>query len=87
MYEVKVLRSLRASVHKEPCPQLHGASIVIDKPAPGVKRGAEFFETGVLLTAAAGEAKVFIPLAELFALAEAADERFSPVPDSTALTA
>ena len=86
MKRIKVLRKLIASVCKEPCPQLHGAMNVLDKPASGVRRSAEFFEAGVLLTAAAGEAKVVVPLAELFKLAEAADERFSPVPDSTTLT-
>ena len=60
--------------------------MVLDKPAPGVRRGAEMFESGLLLTAAGGEAKVFLPLAELFDLAERVDERFSAAPKYRTLT-
>jgi hypothetical protein len=82
MKRIKVLRELRGSVSKEPCPKLTGALNVLDRPAPGVKRGAFYSTAGVLLTAGVGDAKVFIPLAELFKLAEAADVRFSATPDS-----
>jgi hypothetical protein len=71
---MNVLRSLIGKVSKEKTDLWQASMAIQDEPAPGFIRQAQFGGAGVMLIS--GKARAFVPLRELFKLAEGNDKRF-----------
>ena len=71
---MNVFRNLTAAVTRQKTDLWQAQMAVSDEPGPGFIRQVQFNGSGVMLIS--GKARAFVPLRELFKLAEATDKRF-----------